>query len=203
MPDNHWGSTSFFGNQNPINDELNTPQSAGDYWPPMQPPGSAMFQHRGSIPGGFDQQPMFLPNSEQPPHGWSSMRSMSVGDASLAIQQFQQGIQGQRQTPYMNAPYPYHVTQQSSNSSILESPDHELPIPATAPVIVPSQPLTLNSQAAQPGWNAFTDQSTPVAEHNPVLFGAQWLADSSATASVDENVPTTEAEYVPFTPNPG
>lgn len=204
MTDNSpWGTTTFFGSQQSMNEDPNTPQSGTEYWPPMLPPSSTMFQHRGSIPGVMDQQQqqsVFVPSNDHP-HNWTAMRSMSVGDMSHSINQFQQSLHAQRHGGYPTSTYPYNFSAQSTGASMIASPAHSLTMPVTASSILPSQPLPLNSQPVSQGWTAYADQSTPVAEHNPTFFGGpQWYSDGPSMGGLDENsIITTDGEFTPTT----
>ncbi|KAF2098034.1 hypothetical protein NA57DRAFT_76831 [Rhizodiscina lignyota] len=195
MPDGtQWGSTpAFYGSQT-VPEDPNTPQSATEYWPQQHPPGSAIFQHRGSIPVGLDQSTFYVPQSEASP-AWGAMRSMSVGDVSGMphLQQFQQAYrQG-----YQASPYPYAFTDGSNSSLPIAAPEQEPPIPSSAPHILPSQNFPQ-------GWTAFpADQVTPVAEQPQTIYEPQWYAEPATLASMDDAPPTvTDGAFVPTT-HPG
>lgn len=199
LPDGRWGTATYFGNQQTISDDPNTQPSSSEYWPPMRPPGSAIFPHRDNISGSLDQQPFFAPPSEHP-SSWNAMRSMSVGDAPLAMHQFQQGLPTQRQTVYTNSPYSFNFTTQDSRSGILETSESGLSMTSTPPGILPSQSLTLPSHGLPHGWNTYADQTTPIAEQNPALFGSHFYAEPPTMGPLDENaVLTTDGEFAPAT----
>ena len=186
MPDSsHWGSTSFLGNQQ-LPEDPNTPQSATDFWPQQQPPGSAIFQHRGSIPVGLDQSAFFLPPSETGPT-WGSMRSMSVGDVSQMphLQQFQHTYRHL----YQHSNYPYPFPDGSNSSLPMVSSEREQSLNSSAPHILPSQTFPQ-------GWTAFTqpEQPAPILEQPQGLFGRQWYSEPGQIGSVEETIQGTTDE---------
>lgn len=154
-------------------DDPNTPQSAGEYWGQQHPPNSAIFQHRGSIPVGLDQQTGYYvaPAPETQPHPWAGMRSMSVGDASQLPPNFQPPY---RQPGFQNPPNPYAYTQ-ASNSSLPMGPVDQIPPGSSvAPHVLPSQALPNE-------WGTYgpPDLNTPVVEHGNPPFAQQWYNDAA------------------------